>query len=375
MHGWRIGRVAGISIEINFSWLIVFGLIIYTFSTGWLPERLPDATGAQLWITGLFTALLFFASLLLHELSHSLMAQHLGAEVSRITLFIFGGVAQMTHEPKDPASEFKISIVGPVTSVVLGALFMGLGSALDYAGAPKLYSVPCTLVGAVNFALAIFNMLPALPLDGGRVLRSILWRVWRNLERATRAASTAGRWFGYLMIGIGVVELIGGNVTGGLWTLALGWLLSIMAAASYQRVQLQQALGGVHVHDLMSSPVATIPAGTSLQDAAYDYFMSARFTAFGVEEGGEIVGMVHREQLQQVEQSQWPSTEVAQVMAPLDREKMTVRGDEEAVEALMKMAENETGRLLVVDYSGEVIGIISQSDIIRLVKMRGDLGI
>lgn len=375
MHGWRIATVSGISIEINFSWLIVFGLIIYTFSTGWLPQRLPDASNTQLWLTGLVTALLFFVSLLLHELAHSLMAQHLGAEVSRITLFIFGGVAQMTHEPKDPASEFKISIVGPATSVLLGGVFMGVGRALDYAGLPELWSVPCLLVGGVNFVLAVFNMLPAFPLDGGRVLRSILWSVWHNLERATRAASTAGRWFGYLMIGVGVLELIGGDVTGGLWTLALGWLLSTMAAASYQRVQLQQALGGVHVHDLMSSPVATIPAGSSLHDAAYDYFMSARFTAFGVEEGGRVVGMVHREQLQQVDRALWPTTTIAQVMSPLDRDTMTIRADEEAVEALMKMAENESGRLLVVDWSGEVIGVISQSDIIRLVKMRGDLGI
>lgn len=375
MHGWRIARVAGISIEINFSWLIVFGLIIYTFSTGWLPERLPHATAAQLWIAGLVTALLFFGSLLLHELAHSLMAQRLGAEVSRITLFIFGGVSQMTHEPKDPASEFKISIVGPATSAVLGGAFIGLGRALDYARLPEPWSAPCMLVGGVNFALAIFNMLPAFPLDGGRVLRSILWSVWRNLERATRAASTVGRWFGYLMIGVGVMELIGGDVTGGLWTLALGWLLATMAAASYQRVQLQQALGGVHVHDLMSSPVATIPAGASLQNAAYDYFMSARFTAFGVEEAGRIVGMVHREQLQPVDRALWPSTTVAEVMSPLDRDTMTIRADEEAVEALMKMAENEVGRLLVVDWAGEVIGIISQSDIMRLVKMRGDLGI
>lgn len=375
MHGWRIARIADIAIEINFSWLIVFGLIIYTFSTGWLPERLPHASTFQLWVAGVATALLFFLSLLAHELAHSLMAQHLGARVARITLFIFGGVAQMTHEPRDPASEFKISIVGPATSVLLGGGFLMLGRGLQAVGAPELWSAPCVLVGAINLALAAFNMLPAFPLDGGRVLRSILWSVWRNLERATRAASTAGRWFGYLMVGAGVMELIGGDFTGGLWTLALGWLLATMAAASYQRVQLEQALGGVHVHDLMSSPVVTIPADTTLQDAAYHYFLNARFTAFGVEAHGKIIGMVHREQLQAVDRALWPVTTVAEVMSPLDPNSMTIAADEEAVQALMKMAENEIGRLLVVDWAGQVIGIISQSDIMRLVRMRSELGI
>ena len=374
MHGWRIGTIAGISIEINFTWLIVFGLIIYTFSTGQLPVLLPHATAAQLWITGLITALLFFASLLLHELAHSLMAQHLGAKVARITLFIFGGVSQMTHEPKDPGSEFKISVVGPLTSIVLGLGFLALYRGLKLMDMPRLWSAPCLLVGEINLLLAAFNMLPAFPLDGGRVLRSILWHTWGSLERATRAASTAGRWFGYLMIGFGIMQLMAGQFTGGLWMLALGWLLSSMAAASYQRVQFDQALGGVHVHDLMSSPVATIPADTSLEDAVHNYFLVARFTAFGVEEQGQITGLVRMDQIRAVDRSQWPVTTVGQIMQPLD-DKATVRADEDAVEALMKMAENETGRLLVTDWSGKVIGIISQSDIIRLVRLRGGLGV
>jgi len=337
VKGWRIGRIAGISIEIHFTWLVIFGLILYKFSTDLLPSMLPDARPEQLWIAGLATAILAFGSLLLHELAHSLMAQRLGATVSRITLFILGGVAQMTRE------------------------------------LPKLWAIPCLLVGEINIALAVFNMLPAFPLDGGRVLRSILWWRWRSRERATRIASAAGRWLGYLMMGLGVVQLIATDVTGGLWTLALGWLLSTMATASYQRVQLSQALDGVHVHDLMTSPVATIPAAVPLQRAVFDYFLVTGFATLAVEENGEIVGVLHRDQIQAVDQSLWLGTSVAEVMRPLDRDKMTIRADEEAAEALMKMAESGLERLLVVDWRGTVIGIITQSDVVRLLKMRGEL--
>jgi len=373
VKGWRIGRIAGISIEIHFTWLVIFGLILYKFSTDLLPSMLPDARPEQLWIAGLATAILAFGSLLLHELAHSLMAQRLGATVSRITLFILGGVAQMTREPKNPASEFKISIVGPLSSILLGGGFIGAYWAITKFDLPKLWAIPCLLVGEINIALAVFNMLPAFPLDGGRVLRSILWWRWRSRERATRIASAAGRWLGYLMMGLGVVQLIATDVTGGLWTLALGWLLSTMATASYQRVQLSQALDGVHVHDLMTSPVATIPAAVPLQRAVFDYFLVTGFATLAVEENGEIVGVLHRDQIQAVDQSLWLGTSVAEVMRPLDRDKMTVRADEDAVEALMKMAESGLERLLVVDWRGTVIGIITQSDVVRLLKMRGEL--
>ncbi len=373
MHGWRIGKIFGINIEIHFTWLIIFGLILSAVIQN-IGVEAPEASRANLWITAIITTLLFFVCLVLHELSHSLMANHLGADVSRITLFVFGGVSQLKKEPDSPSAEFKVAIVGPLTSVVLAGVFWVVYMALESLGVPRVWWTASRWVAGINLALAIFNMLPGFPLDGGRVLRSILWGAWDNLERATRAASTAGQIFGYIMIGLGFMAVFAGQ-WGGLWLVALGWLLSSAAAGSYQRLQLQQTLGDVYVHDLMSSPVQTIPADTDLDTAANDYFMTARFTAFGVERDGDIVGIVRMEDLQEIPRDQWQTTTVSEAMRELERETMTVDSDEEAVHAMMQMAEHDLGRVLVTDQSRDIIGILSQSDIRRLVKVKSGLGV
>lgn len=373
MHGWSIGRLFGISIEINFTWIIIFGLILWTVSADILPGAAPDASRAELWMIGLITTLLFFASLVMHELSHSLMAKRLGTEVSRITLFVFGGVAQMKNEPNTPSAEFKIAIVGPLMSLFLGGLFIGFFFFLRAVEIPRIWWSAMLWVGQINIALAVFNMLPGFPLDGGRVLRSILWRAWDSLERATRIASNIGQFFGYAMIGVGFLAMLAGAL-GGLWFVALGWLLSSAAAGSYQQMQIRRTLGDVYVHDLMSSPVQTIPAGATLQEAAEEYFMQVRFNAFGVERDDEIVGMIRLEDLQNVSRDRWPSVSTAEAMQSLDPEKMTINSDEEAVEAMMQMAQNDLGRLLVTDQSGSIIGILSHSDLQRLIRVKGGLG-
>lgn len=373
MEGWRIGRLFGITIEIHFTWLIIFGLILYTVTGGVLQAQAPNASTSELWAIGIIATLMFFGSLLLHELAHSLVANHSGANVSRITLFVFGGVAQMTREPDTPRQEFAIAIVGPLTSVALGALFYGLFFCLHALDAPRLWLVATRWVGWINLALAVFNMLPAFPLDGGRVLRSALWGAWQSLDRATRVASSIGRGFGYGMIVLGFLTMFVSGLQG-LWLVALGWLLASAASAGYQRLLLEQALGDVYVHDLMSSPVATIPADTTLLEAARDYFMTARFTAFGVEDHGMIVGLVRMEDLQRVPREHWQQVTVREVMTELTPTTMTINSDAEAVEALLQMAENQLGRLLVTDRAGNVIGIISHSDIVRLVRVRSGLG-
>ncbi|HDP90479.1 MAG TPA: hypothetical protein ENN42_11090, partial [Thioalkalivibrio sp.] len=247
MHGWRIGKLFGINIEIHFTWLIILGLILWTVTGNILPTEVPDASPSELWGIGLLATLLFFGSLVLHELAHSVVANRLGADVSRITLFVFGGVSQMSREPDKPRTEFAIAIVGPLTSVVLGGLFYALHYWLKGADAPRLWWVASHWVGYINLLLAAFNMLPAFPLDGGRVLRSALWAIWRSLDRATRVASGFGRAFGYMMIVLGFLATLLAGDFSGLWLVALGWLLSSAAAASYQRLQLQEALGGVYV--------------------------------------------------------------------------------------------------------------------------------
>lgn len=373
MQGWRIGRIFGINIEIHFTWLIIFGLILWVV-TQEIGQASPEVSGANLWITAIITTVLFFVCLVLHELSHSLMANHLGADVSRITLFVFGGVSQLKREPDSPADEFKVAIVGPLTSLALAGVFYAIYYALETVGVPQVWSTAAHWVAYINVALAVFNMLPGFPLDGGRVLRSILWAAWNSLDRATRLASTVGQIFGYMMIALGFLGLVTGGA-GGLWLVALGWLLASAAAGSYQRLQLQKALGDVYVHDLMSSPVQTIPAETSLDEAAHEYFMTARFTAFGVERDGEIIGIVRMDDLQRVPRDEWDFTAVRDVMRELDPAVMTVNSDQEAVEAMMQMAEHDLGRLLVTDRSGRIIGILSMSDVRRLVRVKSGLGV
>ena len=373
MEGWHLGRIFGINIEINFTWLIIFGLILWTVSAGILPGAAPDASQTELWIIGAITTLLFFGSLLLHELAHSLMANRLGTEVSRITLFVFGGVSQMKSEPENPGAEFKIAIVGPLTSVALGVLFLGFFWFLRDVGVPRIWWSAMLWVGQINIALAVFNMLPGFPRDGGRVLRSALWNAWDNLDRATRVASSIGQGFGYLMIGLGFFAMLAGALTG-LWFVALGWLLSSAAAGSYQQLQIRRALGDVYVHDLMSSPVHTIPAEITLHEAAEDYFMRYNFTAFGVERDDGIAGIIRMEDLQKAPRDQWTHLTVGEVAEEFDPEKMTVNSDDEAVEAMMQMAQNDIGRLLVTDQSDGIIGIISHTDLQRLIRVKSGLG-
>ncbi len=373
MHGWKIGKVFGITIEIHFTWLIIFGLIL-SVVTQEIQRSTPDASAANLWITAIITTVLFFVCLLLHELAHSVVANRLGAGVSRITLFVFGGVSPLKKEPDSPASEFNVALVGPLASVALAGIFYALHFALASLNVSQVWVTAADWVWRINLALAVFNMLPGFPLDGGRVLRSILWRAWNNLDRATRAASRFGQAFGYILVGLGFLVVISGDWFG-LWSVALGWLLASAAAGSYQRLQLQEALGDVYVHDLMSSPVQTIPAETPLTRAAHDYFLVARFTAFGVERGGEIVGLVRMEELQAVPREQWDTTTVGEVMDELDRETMTINSDDLAVEAMMQMAEHDLGRLLVTDRSGNILGIISSTDVRRLVRVKSGLGV
>ncbi len=374
MRGWHIGKVFGINLEINYTWLIIFGLIFMSVSSE-LSDATREVPQHQLWLAALVTTVLFFVSLLLHELAHSVMAIRLGMKVSRITLFVFGGVAQISHEPRSPGVEFKVAIMGPLMSLFLAVMFGLLDKAARAAGAAPIWTFSCHWLAVINALLAGFNLLPAYPLDGGRVLRSILWASWKSLERATRVAATIGEWFGYTMVAFGFLQIFTGAVGGGIWMLALGWLLAMMAKASNQRVQIEHTLGDIYVHDLMSSPVATIPADIDLDHAAHAYFLSARFTAFGVEDHGSIIGLVRMDDLQAVPRERWLMTTVREVTRPLDPEKMTITADREAVEAMMKMAENNAGRLLVTDYAGSIIGIISQSDIMRLVRVKGGLGI
>lgn len=376
MRGWRIGTISGIAIEINYTWVIIFGLVFLFVSTDWFPRAHPDMPPIYHWVAGLIATILLFGSVLLHELSHSLVARRSGIEVSRITLFVFGGVAQMKSEPTEPLAELKMAIAGPATSIVLAGILGILWLVLRQQSDLVLAAEILYYLAIMNGFLAAFNLLPAFPLDGGRVLRSVLWYFTRDFDTSTRVATSLGQVFGFLLMGLGFWAMLGGDPIRGIWFLALGWLLAGAAQSSYQRVQMQRILGDVPVSALMSSPVVTVPAHISLEQAVRDYFMRLRHGAFPVlDYMGRLVGLLSLSQAKGHDQQQWPTLQVSQIMEPLNTEEMIVSADEEAVTAMMKMAQSGRGRLLVTDTSGELAGVISQSDILRLVRIKTGLGV
>lgn len=370
MRGWRLGRIAGIDVEIHFTWVIIFVLVLASLSTTPLPHVPASLPRALRWVGGLAATALFFASLLVHELSHSLMARREGIPVRRITLFIFGGVAQIASEPRSAGAEFRIAIVGPLTSAVLGAVFLKLAMLVPTAnGGLALVHGNLFYVGAFNLVIAAFNSLPAFPLDGGRILRSLLWLWWKDLRRATGVAAALGKIFGYGLAGVGLWEMVArGEVASGLWRVALGWLLAAVAEQEYQRARAIAHLGGLRVAEFMSSPAITVPADMDLEHFAHAYEFMLRHGAYPVVSEGRVRGMLDRDVLRATPRHLWPITTVATVMQPLDAEAMVIEADAPLDEVLSRLTDTGRSRLLVVNERGELVGVISHSDVLRALR-------
>ena len=252
----QVAKVIGIPIYLHFSWLIIFGLIVWTLSTGYFPAKYPDLPASSYWAKGLVASLLFFVSILLHELGHAVVARLHGLRTRSITLFIFGGVAQLEKDPKDGRAEFWMAAAGPVVSLALAGVFYACAT-LPFVG-PSAAAV-AKYLALINLILAVFNLVPAFPMDGGRLLRGALWGPLGK-ARATRIASTAGTFFAFLLIFIGVFSLTRGDALGGLWYILIGWFIKDASAASYQQVRLDEALRGVTVRDAMVDAVVTVPS-------------------------------------------------------------------------------------------------------------------
>ncbi len=373
---WTIGRIWGIQIEIHYTWLVIFGLIWLTLSQGVLAQRLPELPSRLHWLTGLFVTLFFFASVLLHELAHSVIANRHGQEIRRITLFLFGGVAHMTEESISADVELRVAAAGPVTSLSLGLVFYGLSWLLSDLQPLRAAQVGFRYLAFINVALAVFNLVPGFPLDGGRLLRAILWLRTGSIQQATRVASTVGQGFAYLLMGVGFLSLlIPGYLIGGLWWIAIGWFLNNAAQQSYHRLMIESAVRDVTVGDIMTREVAMIPVGLPLQDAVTDFFLRRYHRMFPVldPQHNYVVGCIRMEDVSAVPREQWPYVAVGQVMHPLPPPEARALITDDAMSLLRKMAQNETGRLLVFDEQDRLVGVVSQRDIMRLVQIRGGL--
>jgi Zn-dependent protease len=364
----RIARILGIPIFLDYTWFIVLGLITWTLAAGYFPAQYPDLPVATYWAKGLVAALLLFASVLVHELGHSIVALRNGIGIVSITLFIFGGVARLREEPRTPWVEFEVAIAGPLASFLLAAIFFGatwLG-----AGAPAVAAVTSYLA-TLNLVLGGFNLVPALPLDGGRMLRAAVWK-FTTKTRATRVASGSGTLFAYLLILNGVLVLVTQRDWSGFWLVFLGWFLKDAAAGAYQQARLVEAFAGRRVRDLMLSDPVLLPASHSLDAAVRDYFLRLGYGGFPVEDGGAIVGLLSLAEVKKFPRDRWARVLVREAMRPLD-ERATVGADEDPIAALLKMAGSDAGRLLVLDAERRCVGLITHRGVLDRLRVEEQL--
>ena len=339
----QIARVIGIPIYLHFSWLIIFGLIAWTLSTGYFPAQSPDLPAASYWAKGLVASLLFFVSILLHELGHAVVARRQGLRTRSITLFVFGGVAQLEKDPRDGRAEFWMAAAGPVASLALAGLFYAVAS-LPFLGASA--AAVAKYLALINLMLALFNLVPAFPMDGGRLLRGALWGPLGK-ARATRIASGAGTLFAFLLIFAGVFSLLRGDSLGGLWYILIGWFIKDASLSSYQQVRLDEALRGVTVRDAMVQAVATIPGSGSVAEAAREYFMRTGYGSYPVTRGEAVVGLLCLKDILRLSAEEREATSVQGAMRPLT-DAIVTDPDVPLPEVLSRMAQAGTARLLVM---------------------------
>ncbi|HSF19039.1 MAG TPA: site-2 protease family protein [Vicinamibacteria bacterium] len=369
-RGIQLFRVAGIRIVIDYSWFAIFLLVLFSLSVGYFPQEHPDESGVTYWIAGLAATLLFFLSILLHELAHSLMAIRSGISIPSITLFVFGGVSKLSEEAKDPGTELKIAIVGPLTSFFLALLFWAMSRLVEPVALPLVVST-LDYLALINGALGVFNLIPGFPLDGGRVLRAIWWRRTGSLQAATRLVSDLGKGFALALMLLGAVQIFFHNLLGGAWLLFIGMFLRGVAERGYQDMMLRGALEGVQVSDVMVRDVVTVSPRTSLRDLVNDYFLRYGYHGFPVLEQNRAVGLVSISSLAGVREEELAEKTVAAVMTPLDDSRI-IAADAPLIEALTRMAPSGVGRLVVM-VGQNMVGLITRTGLARLVEIRRQL--
>ncbi|HXQ56048.1 MAG TPA: site-2 protease family protein [Actinomycetes bacterium] len=361
---WRVGRVAGIEVRVDTSWAVIALLITYSMYRR-IDFLYPELSGAGAVGLAVLSAVLFFGSVLVHELAHALVSQARGIRVQDITLFLFGGATRARVESRGPGDEFLIALVGPLTSGILAGLFgiiAGLGG--DVLSRPLAGTLG--YLAWVNLVLAVFNLVPGFPLDGGRLLRSAIWKATGSLSRATRIASVSGQAVGWLLVAGGVAFLLAGDLAGGIWFAFIGWFLVQAARSSYQELQLRNLLRGVEAEDVMAGSLLRIPPDLTLQQAVDGYFMRYDHSAFPVDEHGRTIGLLTLRGVRRVPSQEWSTRRVREHMVPLD-DQVLVAPHARMDDVLGKLEDGEANRVLVVQ-DGEVVGIITPSDLTRWLR-------
>ena len=369
----KFGHIFGVEIGLHYSWFLIAFLITLSLE-GEFQVNNPQWSDSLRWSLAVITAMLFFISIVVHELSHALVAKARHLPVRSITLFALGGVAQIEKEAADAKTEFWMGIVGPITSAVIGLLCLGLALALGWTP-PQFSHNPLTAMlmwlGVINLGLAMFNMIPGFPLDGGRVLRGILWWITGNARRATTIAARVGQIIAFLMIIYGVIRFFAGAGINGIWLAFIGWFLLSASRESYAQMVVSDSLRGLRVADVMSGEYTTIDANVNLQTFAEEHLMRSgrRFFVVTVNEHPE--GIVTLSEINEIARTRWPYTTVGDVMRPLNRTR-TVGPNTPVTEALEVMASQDLNQLPVVS-GGSLAGLISRSHILQLIQTRAQL--
>jgi len=382
--GVRLGRVGGVQLVAHWSLLVVFGLVLVSLGGGTLRYWHPEWPAALQWSLALAASILFFVSIALHELAHAWVGRRVGLPIDRVTLFVFGGMSHPRHFPPTPRAELLMAVAGPATSAILGVVATvaaslllrrsGVAAGEDASTMLAAAGPGATLLlwlGPVNLLLALFNLLPGFPLDGGRVLRSILWATTGNLKKATRWAAAAGSALGWLLVALGVlmsfgfrIVPLGGGPVSGLWLMLIGWFLHIAARSSYQNVLLRETLADVPVGQVMRSDVISVDPGLHVDQLLGGYFMRIDQRAFPVISNGMLVGLVGLDDVRHAPRDHWAVTTAADVMTPIDKLEV-LAPEESAFEALVRMGRRGVNQLPVVDRSGVLRGMVARQDLLK----------
>lgn len=365
----QLGRIWGIPIGLHGSWFLIFALLTWSLGVSYFPSEYPQLSGGMNLLLGLVTSLLFFGSVLAHELGHSLLALRNRIPVKSITLFIFGGVAQIGEEPPSPGAEFRIAIAGPLVSLGLAGLFFGLWQLdqnIPLLAAPSLYLM------RINFILAVFNMIPGFPLDGGRVLRSIVWALTNNFHRATQVASFTGQLVAFGFIAFGIFTVFRGQLFNGLWLVFIGWFLQNAAASAFAQVNLQNSLRGIRVGQVMQRECTQVPGLITLNQLVDERVLNGGQRCFYVAEDGRLQGMLTLRDITAVPQPKWRFTPIEQAMVPFNR-LSRVTPDTELLKALQLMDSNNVAQVPVVE-DERLVGTLNREQILHYLRLRAELG-
>ncbi len=373
--GISIGKAFGIAIRLHYSWFIIFALVTWALAASYFPAEYPSWNLGTRIAAGLITSILFFGSVLAHELMHSIISQRQGVPVKDITLFIFGGVSQITEEPREPKDEFRMAIAGPLTSLAIGGILLGVyygfGNTNNFT--VEFVTAIAFWLGYINIVLGIFNLIPGFPLDGGRVLRSLLWWRSNNLRSATKIASYIGRGVGFLFIFGGIWLAFAGYILNGIWIAIIGWFLESAASNSYRQLLLQDMLRGHTASEVMSRDCVLVPPETTIESLVHENILTSGRRCFPVSTGSKVMGMMTLHNVRAVPREQWGQETVREAMTPMDKLQW-VRPEEELSKVFRMLSENDINQLPVLQ-DGTVVGMVTRENLLNFVNVRSGLGI